>query len=119
MLYFYLQRIFLCMQKFSFLLLQLLSDESNFAAYKISTFDFTQFLRLDSAAVKALHLEPQPGDAANSHLSGILDNCSSPQGKRLLQQWLRQPLLDRNKIGTCYMLYIFYICDLQKNGWIW
>jgi DNA mismatch repair protein MSH2 len=79
--------------------MQLLSDESNFGAFKLSTFDFMQYLRLDSSAVQALHLEPQAGFPNTHHLAGILNNCSSPQGQRLLQQWLRQPLLDKNKIG--------------------
>lgn len=78
--------------------LELLSDESNFGVYSLSTFDFSQYLCLDSAAVRALNLEPQPGDSHTSHLLGILNHCRSPQGQRLLMHWLRQPLLDKNKI---------------------
>lgn len=81
---------------------QLLSEESNFGAYKLSTFDFTQYLRLDSSAVRALNLEAQPGDSNTHHLAGLLNSCSLPQGRRLLQQWLRQPLLDKNKIGEYF-----------------
>lgn len=90
----------------SILFVQLLSDESNFGAYRLATFDFTQYLRLDSAAVRALHLDAQPGDSSTTHLYGILNNCLSAQGRRLLQQWLRQPLLDKNKIGIINM-YVF------------
>lgn len=85
---------------------QLLSDESNFGAYKLSTVDFSQYLRLDNAAVGALNLEGSAGDPHSSHLSGILNHCFSPQGRRLLQQWLRQPLLDKNRIGTCCLITI-------------
>ena len=67
--------------------------------YKLSTFNFSQYLRLDNAAVEALNVEAQAGDSNTSHLMGILNHTASPQGKRLLHQWLRQPLLDKNKIG--------------------
>ncbi len=83
-----------------------MSEESNFGAYKLSTFDFSQYLRLDNAAVKALNVEAQLGDIQaggdlhTSHLSSILNHCGSAQGQRLLMQWLRQPLLDEKKIGT-------------------
>lgn len=64
-------------------------------------------MRLDAAAVRALHVEPVDGGregagvpAAKTHsLLGLLDKCRTSLGHRLMLQWLRQPLVDINKIG--------------------
>ncbi|XP_071527563.1 DNA mismatch repair protein Msh2 [Panulirus ornatus] len=85
--------------------LELLGDESNFGQFSLSMYDLTQYMRLDSAAIRALHVEPTGGTGETSGnitkthtLLGLLDKCRTPPGHRLLLQWLRQPLVDINKI---------------------
>ncbi|RKO99007.1 hypothetical protein CXG81DRAFT_28200 [Caulochytrium protostelioides] len=71
------------------------------------------FMRLDSAAVDALHLFPPARATAaikesasfntstlnkSASLYGLLNHCRTPQGNRLLSQWIRQPLLDLPQI---------------------
>lgn len=87
--------------------LSLMSDESNFGQFTLSTFDLTQYMRLDSAAAAALHLSTYGADVTsiNSVKSGaprtitaLLNKCRTSGGQRLLSQWIKQPLTDKSKI---------------------
>lgn len=83
---------------------QLMGDESNFGQYALSTFDFRQYVRLDAAAASALHLTSY-GWGAESTVKGpprtiaaLLNKCRTSGGQRLLAQWIKQPLTDKNRI---------------------
>lgn len=78
---------------------QLLSNEANFLVYRLQQVDTAGHLRLDSSAAKALSLEAVPGEPRCSSLIGLLNKCHTPQGQRLLSQWLKQPLIDKSCIG--------------------
>ncbi|KAG6450824.1 hypothetical protein O3G_MSEX006793 [Manduca sexta] len=81
--------------------ISLLSDSTNFARFKLSSIQAECFLHLDAAALSALNVLPELGDthAPARSLFGLLDRCRTQQGKRLLAQWLRQPLRDINLIN--------------------
>jgi hypothetical protein len=58
-------------------------------------------MRLDSAAISALNLLPNPREDRNkeSSVHGVLDRTVTRKlGSRLLAKWLRQPLLDEKLI---------------------
>ncbi|CAG5028212.1 unnamed protein product [Parnassius apollo] len=80
----------------------LLNDSSNFGRFHLSTIQSDGFLHLDAAALSALNVLPELGDTSHCpsrSLFGLLDRCRTQQGKRLLAQWLRQPLRDINLIN--------------------
>ncbi|KAI8902032.1 muts domain V-domain-containing protein [Globomyces pollinis-pini] len=81
--------------------LQLLEDDSNMNSYTLRKLDLNQYMKLDVSAVKALNLTPAPKDGnKNMSLFGLLNHCKTPQGSRLLGQWIKQPLLDISQINT-------------------
>ncbi|XP_076658764.1 DNA mismatch repair protein spel1 isoform X1 [Halictus rubicundus] len=80
--------------------LDLTSDEGNLNQFSIDQIEHSRYLKLDASAVKALNIESRndtpsalSGNAPSSILA-LLDKCRTPQGHRLLAQWVRQPLKD-------------------------
>lgn len=75
--------------------LDLMSDRCNHNQYKMIKMNLNRFVHLDAAAVSALNLLPKPGTAINSpaykwqSILGVLDRCQSPQGHRLMAQWVK------------------------------
>ncbi|ODV85826.1 hypothetical protein CANARDRAFT_27910 [[Candida] arabinofermentans NRRL YB-2248] len=105
--------------------LSLLSDDSNSSALTIGRYNLEQFMKLDYAAVKALNLFPPPSINKslnkNSSLFGLLNNCKTVGGTKLLSQWLKQPLVDVKEIRKRHMLVGHLVedmnlrTDLQKS----
>ena len=81
--------------------LNLLGDDTNCNQFKMETFDPQLFMRLDASAVMALNLTNKPGEASSpsSSLFNLLNHCRTQAGQRLLFQWIKQPLIDIDKIS--------------------
>lgn len=70
-------------------------------SFSIGLGSLSSFMRLDSAASEAVNLLPKPDHPSQfGSLFGILNRCKTKMGTRLLDRWLRQPLLDHNEINN-------------------
>lgn len=58
-----------------------------------------RYMRLDTAASLALNVEAVQGENQAYSLLGVLNHTRSPQGQRLLRQWIKQPLTDLKHIS--------------------
>ncbi|XP_075075122.1 DNA mismatch repair protein MSH2 [Nicotiana tabacum] len=80
---------------------ELLADESNYGNYTVKQYSLSSYMRLDSAAMRALNVMESKSDAnKNFSLFGLMNRtCTAGMGKRLLHMWLKQPLLDVEEIN--------------------
>lgn len=95
--------------------LELTKDSSNDRQFQLKLLNHNRFVHMDAAAVKALNIFPKPGTTMSSSMLkknsvlGVLDRCRTPQGHRLMEQWLKQPLRnydiikERHDIVECFI----------------
>lgn len=94
--------------------LGIMSDASNFGQYQLYQHDLSQYMKLDSSALKALNLMPGPRDGSKTmNLYGLLNHCKTPVGSRLLAQWLKQPLMSLEEIEKRQQLVEAFVNDTE------
>jgi len=80
---------------------ELLADESGYGKHSLQMYDTGKFMRLDSAALRALNVFKSKNEASDTFsVYGLLNKCKTPMGKRLLTRWLKQPLKQVDEINT-------------------
>lgn len=92
---------------------ELLADESNYGNYRIRKYNLDSYMRLDSAATRALNVLESKTDAnKNFSLFGLMNRtCTAGMGKRLLHMWLKQPLLEVDAINSRLDLVQAFVDD--------
>ncbi|KAI1468352.1 muts domain V-domain-containing protein [Daldinia caldariorum] len=94
--------------------LAVLQDPSNFGQYQLYQHDLSHFMKLDAAALKALNLMPGARDGSKTmSLYGLLNHCKTPVGSRLLSQWLKQPLMNKDEIEKRQQLVEAFVNDTE------
>ena len=94
--------------------LGVLHDVSNMGQYQLFQHDLSQYMKLDASALKALNLMPTARDGAKSmSLYGLLNNCKTSGGSRLLGQWLKQPLMSCEEIERRQDLVEAFVNDTE------
>ncbi|CAA6665297.1 unnamed protein product [Spirodela intermedia] len=75
--------------------------DGNYGNYTLQKYSLDKYMRLDSTAIKALNVFESKTDAnKNFSLFGLMNRtCTAGMGKRLLNRWLKQPLLDVDAIN--------------------
>ncbi|KAF0983919.1 hypothetical protein FDP41_007834 [Naegleria fowleri] len=79
--------------------LELVDDRHNYSYFKTKSFVIQNFMKLDSSCIASLNLLPSPNDRKKyDSLFGLLNECVTKPGSRLLREWIRQPLTDQSQI---------------------
>ncbi|XP_020578566.1 DNA mismatch repair protein MSH2 [Phalaenopsis equestris] len=93
----------------------LLADDCNYGNYTIQKYSLDRYMRLDSAAIRALNILESKTDAnKNFSLLGLMNRtCTAGMGKRLLNRWLKQPLLDADEINFRLDIVQAFVDDVE------
>ncbi|KAE9027661.1 DNA mismatch repair protein [Phytophthora fragariae] len=97
--------------------LGVMADADAFGCYTLREGSLSSAMQLDSAAVWSLNLLPEPSaaTAGASRFGGsvleILNRGKTPMGRRLLERWIRQPLLDVKEIETRQSFVQLFVDD--------
>jgi DNA mismatch repair protein MutS len=65
---------------------------------RIHRYDPREALGLDATAIRSLELFDNRGAGSSETLFGVLDDTAAALGRRKLDDWLRRPLVDRERI---------------------
>ncbi|MEO6656210.1 MAG: DNA mismatch repair protein MutS, partial [Pyrinomonadaceae bacterium] len=67
---------------------------------EIKYFESSDYMILDAVTLKNLEIFESRGEKSKNTLFGLLDECVTGMGSRLLRQWISRPSLKRSEIQT-------------------
>ncbi|CAH0515463.1 unnamed protein product [Peronospora belbahrii] len=97
--------------------LGVMTETDAFGCYTLSEGNLSSSMQLDSAAVWSLNLLPDPSATTTGAVRfggsvlEILNRGKTPMGRRLLERWIRQPLVDVKQIETRQSLVQLFVDD--------
>lgn len=91
--------------------------------FTMQKYTLDQYLRLDVAALKALNVFPgsSTADVASASgsagsLYGLLNQCKTQIGARLLKKWLKQPVSNAQEIESRLKIVEFFFVNEQVRN---
>ncbi|CAI5743463.1 unnamed protein product [Hyaloperonospora brassicae] len=93
------------------------TDTDAFGCYTLQKGSLESAMQLDSAALRSLNLLPEPsatatgGGTFGGSVLEILNRGKTLMGRRLLERWIRQPLLDVEQIETRQRVVQLFVND--------
>lgn len=79
------------------------------ARYFIRQLNSHKFVRLDLSSMEHLHLFPKTRDSKMKHsLFQILNQCKTISGTKLLENFIRHPLVEPNQIGKAKNVFLYF-----------
>ncbi|POM68543.1 DNA mismatch repair protein Msh2, partial [Phytophthora palmivora] len=97
--------------------LGVMTDADAFGCYTLHEGNLSSAMQLDSAAIWSLNLLPEPNSTTTgvTRFGGsvleILNRGKTPMGRRLLERWIRQPLLNVKQIENRQNLVQLFVDD--------
>lgn len=87
-----------------------MSKNVTLTRYFIRQLNSQKFVRLDLSSMEHLHLFPKARDSKMKHsLFQILNQCKTISGTKLLENFIRHPLVEQNQIGKSRYLFFFFV----------
>ncbi len=77
---------------------------------EIKFFASTDFMILDAVTLRNLEIFESRGEKSKNTLFGVIDECVTGMGSRLLRQWISRPSLKRSEIQT-RLSAVTELCD--------
>ncbi|KAF1333648.1 DNA mismatch repair protein, partial [Globisporangium splendens] len=95
--------------------LELMSDAESFGCYTLCEGNLSSAMQLDSSAIWSLNLLPDPANKSTTRYGGsvleILNRGKTPMGRRLLERWIRQPLVNLKDIQERQNIVQIFVDD--------
>lgn len=89
------------------------SDTDPLGTYDLRIGSLNTYMRIDTAAANAVNLLPMPDEPKFGSVYGVLNRCRTKIGSRLLNRWVRQPLLDVAAINKRLDLVELFLNNAQ------